>query len=257
MKKIACIFAVTTLVAAMLSATSCKQDPRKPEFATIEKAETLRMGRNTLDLDYRFEYLSWYSDEDVAARIRTAMIVDFFGEEYVDVNPMESSKAFDQAIIDRYTVSTSAGHGWQGYMKIRSHHDVIDDRIVAYTVEHSEYTGGAHGMETTMYYNYDLRTGERLTLDDVFTPEGKAVLVNYIRGAILKDQGAPSWDALYDEKCYVATDEVRATDNFLLSAGHITFMYNPYDIACYAQGSTRVRLAFDEIEGFKKDMLVK
>lgn len=249
--------ALFAVCAAALALTSCQQKSDKPEFTAIEKNEMFREGPASFDLDYRFEYLSWYSDEAVAAKIRTAMTADFFGEEYVKPNLMESSAAFDQAIADQYVKSASGDFEWSGFMKIRSHKDVVNDRIVAYTVEHSEYMGGAHGMETIMYYNYDLRTGDRLALDDVFTPQGKAALADRIREQILKDHGKDNWDELGEESCYFSADQVQPTENFLLSAEHITFMYNPYDIACYAQGRTKVKLPLGGLDGFNSEILVK
>ena len=242
---------------AALSLTACQQVSDKPEFASIDKTQTLREGSGVFELDYRFEYLSWYSDEAVAAKIRTAMTADFFGEEYVRTDPMESSKAFEQAIADLYVKSASGEYKWSGFMKIRSHRDIVEDRLVAYTVEHAEYMGGAHGMETVMYYNYDLRTGERLTLDDVFTPEGKAALAGKICNMILKDHNKANWEELGEENCYFSMDSVLPTENFLLSKEHITFIYNPYDIACYAQGRTKVVLPLSGLDGFRKEVLVK
>ncbi len=252
---------LTTIIfgvcAAALALTACQQKPDKPEFASISKTETFRDGEGTFELDYRFEYLSWYSDEAVASIIRGAMITDFFGEEYADMDPEESSVAFDLAMADQYVTGETDTYKWSGFMKIRSHHDVVGERLVAYTVEQEEYMGGAHGMETVKYYNYDLRTGDRLTLDDVFTTIGKNQLADKIQMKILKDHQKVNWDELGEEGCYFALDKVQPTENFLLSKEHITFMYNPYEIACFAQGRTKVTLPLNGLEGFNKDILVK
>ncbi len=249
--------ALLAVCAAAVALTSCRERSDNPEFASIDKNETFREGDGTFELDYLFEYLSWYSDNEVEAKIRTAMIADFFGDEYVRVNPIESATAFDQGIADMYVSDDPAGHKWSGFLKIRSHRDVLNERIVAYTVERQEYMGGAHGMETVMYYNYDLRTGDRLTLDVVFTPEGKAALAERIRVRILEEHQKDNWEELNEEGCFFAADSVQATENFLLSNEHITFMYNPYDIACFAQGRTEVKLPLDRLEGFKKEVLVR
>ncbi len=243
--------------AAAVALTSCQQKSDKPEFASIDKSEMFRTGDGTFELDYRFEYLSWYPNDSVEIKIRTAMIADFFGEEYVKTNPMESSLAFDRSIAGMYVNSEPGDHMWSGFTKKRSHKDVLNDRIVAYTIEHSEYMGGAHGMETVMYYNYDLRTGDRLTLDDVFSPDGKAALADKIRTEILEEHQKDNWEELNEENCYFSIDSIQPTENFLLSKEHITFMYNPYDIACYAQGRTKVMLPLNGLDGFKKDILVK
>ncbi len=243
--------------AAALALTACQQQADKPEFAAIEKSEILHSGEKSFELDYRFEYLSWYSNDDVAARVRTSMIVDFFGEEYLKADPMESSKAFDQDVTGQYAEGTSGDYKWDGFMKMRSHWNLLNDRIVVYTIEKEEYMGGAHGMETVEYANYDLLTGGKLTLDDIFTPEGKAALADRICSQILADHNKDNWEELGEESCYFARSEIRPTENFQLSQEHITFLYNPYDIACFAQGRTKVVLPLNELDGFNKEVLVK
>lgn len=258
MKNITRTFAALCVVVAVaIAAVSCKDDPDRPEFAVIEKAQTLHSGTSSFEIDYRFEYISWYADDNVMREIQAAQSVDFFGEMFVAVDPMESAKAFDQAVADQYEATSSSDLGWSGFMKIRSWNDVVGDRVVVYTIERAEYTGGAHGSETTECANYDLRTGARLALDDLFTPEGKAALTDAIRLAILKEHDKATWDELLATTCYNAEDEVLPTENFSLSEGHITFVYNPYDIGCYAQGGTKVRLALGDLAGFKKEMLEK
>lgn len=249
-----------TLIAVCLGAfalTSCQQKPDKPEFDSIVRAETYRTDDKSFELDYRFEYLSWYKDQNVAAKIRTSMTADFFGAEYAAADPMESSEKFDLAASEMYDQAISGDYKWNGFTKIRSHHNVLNDRVVVYTIEHSEYLGGAHGMETVVYSNYDLRTGDKLTLDDVFTPEGKAALTERIHAQILKDHNAKDWDWLMEESCYFAKVEVVPTENFELTETHITFQYNPYDIACYAQGRTKVKLAYSDLAGFNSDVIEK
>jgi hypothetical protein len=112
-------------------------------------------------------------------------------------------------------------------------------------------------METVSYANYDLETGDRLTLDDLFTPEGKAALTERIHAQILADHNAVDWPELSENNCYVAPEEIAPTENFELSADYITFHYNPYDIACYAQGATVVKLPLADLAGFRSDIITK
>lgn len=66
------------------------------------------------------------------------------------------------------------------------------------------------------------------------------------------DHGLNDWDSLRSKSCYSAQEEIKPTENFELSDTHIIFYYNPYDIACYAQGATEVKLAFENLTGFRK-----
>lgn len=129
--------------------------------------------------------------------------------------------------------------------KISTRVEVISDTIVVYTTQRQEYMGGAHGMETTEYANYDLKTGKRLTLNDLFTAEEKTALAEKIRAQILEQNGVSTWDELIEKTCYLTQGEVLPTENFKLSESTITFRYNPYDIACYAQDGTEVEVALN------------
>lgn len=256
MKKIIGTVAVSALAALVLGAVSCKSAPALPEFGVIEKNQTVRSGQNALELDYRLQYISKYGDGEVMRRIQAAQLADFFGSEYVRATPAESAQAFEQAMSARYLADTS-GFGWSGYTKLNSRCEMSGRRIVSFTVERSEYTGGAHGLDETHCYNYDLRTGERLTLGSIFTAEGQAALPGAIRAAILKNNGKATWEELLASTCYFAESEVKATDNFRLTPDTITFIFNPYDIACYAQGGSKVSLPLGGLAGFKKEMIVK
>jgi hypothetical protein len=255
MKKI--INALSAVCLGTLALTSCQTKPATPEFAEIVKNETFHSGDHFFQLDYHLDYLSWYNNEDVAAKIRTSMIADFFGGNYVTTDVMESSKLFDQATADQYAVEISGDYKWSGHLDIKSHHAILNDRVIVYTIERSEFRGGAHGLETAMYSNYYLESGDKLTLDDLFSAEGKAALTEQIHAKILADNNATDWPALSETTCFIAPEDILPTENFELSETHITFHYNPYDIACYAQGSTEVKLPLADLVGFRTDLIKK
>ncbi len=138
------------------------------------------------------------------------------------------------------------------FLNVLARMEIIDGKYIVYTIERAEYSGGAHGLETTMYANYDLRTGQRVTLDDLFTPEGKARLANEIRRKILEDNNVSSWAELRDKGCWLEESEVVATENFYLTGDAILFQFNPYEVACYANGSTSVWLSYRELKELMK-----
>jgi hypothetical protein len=64
-----------------------------------------------------------------------------------------------------------------------------------------------------------------------------------------------TWEELITRDCFNPADQVVPTENFILSATDITFVYNPYDIACYAAGATRVTLPTANLSGFRPEVL--
>ncbi|MDR2890163.1 MAG: DUF3298 and DUF4163 domain-containing protein [Alistipes sp.] len=251
-------------IAGLTAVTSCAPDA-VPEMAVVEKTESIASGENSFDMDYRFEYLAAYGDNDeVARKIRQGQIVDFFGSVMVEAlgtdefmnDPVEAAAAFDEFNRMGY-VAAAAEFPFDGFMSARSWTEIVNERILAYTVEEASYTGGAHGMEFTKYSNYDLQTGHRLALADLFSPEGLAALPGVIAGRILEDNGETDWQALAAKTCYCDQGDVYASENFLLASDRITFFYNPYDISCYAQGPTKVEVELEGLEGFRDEMVEK
>lgn len=255
MKNITRIICVAVLAAATLA--SCKSRPAvvAPAFDAIEKTEHLQTTTGNFEVAYRFEYLSALADQAILQKMQLAMAADFFGAEYAKTDAGGSAAAFDEFVKKNYGVrSDSTAFHWDGYLRLHSKAALVGTHIVSYTVDRAEETGGAHGMEETHISNYDLRTGTRLTLDAIFTPQGKAALSEAIRAGILKNKSVSTWEELMNRDCYNAASEVAPTENFLLTATDITFVYNPYDIACYAAGGTRVTLPLANLAGFKKEI---
>lgn len=253
MKKFTEIVAVAVLTAAILA--SCKNTPATaPAFYTMEKEQNFAATGN-FEVAYRFEYLSALADETVLQKVQLGMVAEFFGPEFVRTDAATSAAAFDGFLTEEYGIRKgSAEFRRDGCLHLKSTAKLVGDHIVAYTVDHVLDVGGAHPMEETRHANWDLRTGARLTLDDIFTPEGRAALGEIIRAQILKDKGTASWEELMTANCYNPAAEVAANDNFTLTATEVTFTYNPYEIACYATGDTRVTLPLANLAGFKKEI---
>ena len=255
MKNITRIIFTAVLAAAVLSSCKNRPAPVAPTFDAIDKEQNLATTTGNFEVAYHFEYLSTLADQAVLQKIQLAMAADIFGSEFAKTDAGGSAAAFDGSLRAAYGVRDSTAFKWDGYLHLKSKAALVGANIVSYTVDRSEDSGGAHSMDETHVSNYDLRTGARLSLDGIFTPEGKAALAETIRAQILKNKGVATWDELVTRDCFNAAADIAPTENFLLSATDITFVYNPYDIACYAAGGTRVTLPLANLAGFKKEVL--
>jgi len=102
---------------------------------------------------------------------------------------------------------------------------------------HYNYSGGAHGNYGTTGASYDLRTGRRLRYDDIFQPIAKARLPALLGQAVRPLVGLAPGEPL-DKQLFVK--QMPVTANVFLTAGGVVFLYQPYEIAAYAQGEVRV-----------------
>lgn len=105
----------------------------------------------------------------------------------------------------------------------------ISDHRVSFQIEKSVYTGGAHGMTCTRVGTF--QDGVLLKLADL--PEQEKLELLW-KQAVARHFKARSFEE-YSRKCTVFKPYM--TENFYLDDCGIHFIYNPYEIDCYAAGT--------------------
>jgi hypothetical protein len=105
-----------------------------------------------------------------------------------------------------------------------------------------EYTGGAHGYYASGFGNIDVRGARLWNLSDIVTD------TNALRPML--NDAAISYFSLkrgngMSERLLV--DEVPTTGNIFISGTGITFVYNPYEIASYADGEIYLFLPYSKL----------
>lgn len=122
----------------------------------------------------------------------------------------------------------------------------LSSKIMSYSITSSNYMPyAAHGMYETYYINYDLANGRIFTLFDLFTNEGLAVLPDTLA------QVAKSM------RNYIGPTELTALPakgNFYIDLrGDLIFVYQPYEIASYAQGIIEIPVPAYQLADFLTD----
>ena len=123
------------------------------------------------------------------------------------------------AVVEKDTESTYA-YRHNDYISLRTYH--LDDSIYGYYCHTKWYDLGAHGNEGYYYRYFNTRTGDLITIDNFVTDISavSAYLDSHIR------QSEKAWGIL--------VDTIRPNNNFIISNRGLTFVYNQYDIACFA-----------------------
>lgn len=126
----------------------------------------------------------------------------------------------------------SSGEMREGVMDFDMKYE--DDDVISFILKEYRYTGGAHGM--THYYGlvYDKHTGERVPLSNylrITLPQLQTYAKNHTYNA---DMGRLEGRDLFN----VPTE---VTENYYLPGdGAVVLLYQPYDLAAYAAGATRI-----------------
>ncbi|RZK51266.1 MAG: DUF3298 domain-containing protein, partial [Hymenobacter sp.] len=102
---------------------------------------------------------------------------------------------------------------------------------------HYNFSGGAHGNYGLTPASYDLRTGRRLRYADIFRPEAAQQLPALLGQAVRPLVGLQHGEAL-DKQLLVS--KMPVTHHVYLTSSGAVFVYQPYEIASYAQGEIAV-----------------
>lgn len=129
-----------------------------------------------------------------------------------------------------------ADSSYDGLCCVTGSVESLTAKVLSYGVTASSYIPrAAHGMYTTFYINYDAVSGKVFTVGDLFTKEGLEKLPETLKSAAADMRG------------FIGPTEIDGIPhggNFCISAdGDIVFVYQPYEVASYAQGEIRIPIA--------------
>lgn len=108
-----------------------------------------------------------------------------------------------------------------------------------------EYTGGAHGYYSSSYTNLDMQEHQEWTITNMITDS--AALRPMLNDAAIAYFKLKPGEGMEQR---MLVDEVPPTDNVYLTATGLTFVYNPYEIASYADGRVSLFLPYKKLMPF-------
>ena len=108
---------------------------------------------------------------------------------------------------------------------------------VSYRATEYQYTGGAHGYTLVSVGTVDRKTGRKYELADIVPASRRGELLRKVREDIaIRRYGAKTYAEWRARQEITFFDEPRLTENFYFDDQAIHFVYNQYEIACYADG---------------------
>ena len=105
-----------------------------------------------------------------------------------------------------------------------------DEKYISFRAEEYSYTGGAHGNTEITVGTIDRKTGRRLRLADFVSADRLPELTKILHVKVVTKLGGK-------EKLQ---GEVRPIENFCVVKDGLKFVYNEYEVACYAVGAVEV-----------------
>lgn len=267
MKRLA--FLLPVLAILMVLPFSCKKANQSNHSSLKLESDTLSeryylqgdTSQNYVDISTQIEYPKSFPDKNVLAKVRNTVTKDFFPDAdttYATAGDLLKSYVKDYEKFFRETEAEGEKQASDDYqmddpwwnrqkMKVR----LCDDKLFSYTVSTDRFTGGAHGGRNYKNTVIDLKTGEKVTENDLFTERIKPIITSMIIGKILEKNGIGKPEELGDIG-YFDASEINLNNNFFITQNGLTYTFNEYEIAAYSVGSTEIFLDFKSIESFIK-----
>lgn len=115
--------------------------------------------------------------------------------------------------------------------------------FLTYQLSVYSYTGGAHGNGIVDFRNYDIVSGKRLELVDIFADTIKLK-------EIINEQFNTVMSPEIKENIYV--DEIPLTNNIKLDSDSMLFFFNSYEIGPYSMGPVELKIANKDLNSLLK-----
>jgi hypothetical protein len=124
--------------------------------------------------------------------------------------------------------------------------------VVSLSVSEYNYTGGAHGNFSTIFYNIHPVTGRLLNLSDFVEPSGESLLEQLAEQKFRQTRNIPAEQLFSQAGYWFENDIFYLTDNMAVQEDGMLFLYNPYEIAPYSEGIIKIFLTNAELASVRK-----
>lgn len=241
---------------AVMLVASCGEQDVKVDVVKVELVEALAPEiPDSVHVSVSLEYPVGGVSDSVKVTMNEAIVTGVFGPKYAGMGIREAVDKWSQGIVADYRstnlelVNDMKAEGEDFYTSgMLSWTDDIEGSfsgrykdVVSYTVNEYIYTGGAHGSSGESSVNIDMKTGKRVTEDDLLVAgykDGLAALLT-----------AHLHDALPDQEAYdgLFIKDIAPNGNFKVSELGLTYVYGQYEIGPYALGIIEVTVPWDEL----------
>ena len=229
--------------------TGCGGDGSKTKdgfrHVTVERNVGIDNGKDSPQCQVRLDILAANDTASEAGRRMNEQIIKkIFDMEQLSVQAAADSFANvytrdyrkNMAPLYREDRADAAKRPWYEY-----HYTVTTETrgerkgVTNYLITLDYYEGGAHGITQLLTLNMDNKTGEMVTLNDIYGENFEQPLTERLLEALLEKTGAHNISELHD-RGYLYSMDMFVPANFIVGDDEVTFIYNPYEIAPYSEG---------------------
>ncbi|KQM77082.1 hypothetical protein ASE74_17620 [Pedobacter sp. Leaf216] len=201
-----------------------------------------------------FEYLESKNNDDAGNWLNTQL------KKIIGVKPQVERSVGFKYIADDYfkdyksqateESKNSRGEDFQAWLNYTNDTqqsiNYNDNGYVVIDFLADAYTGGAHGNYSSTMFCLDVKNKKQLVLSDIVKIDSNA-LQGILERNFRKEYNIKATDAL---TTVLFDNFIKPNHNFYFNANGIAFMYNPYEVASYAQGQIVVFIPYTDLKNY-------
>lgn len=231
------------------------------EFDTIRvsRADSLFSGPQAPSYTILLEAEVATGDSEIAQRFNAAVNALLFHKNSSDINGSMNhvadsvGKAMYKEMEELY--DPECGYGRPGYSYNFSGAVVKESAkgYYAYQMNYDLYYGGAHGSYGTEFTNIRMSDGHVMQPNDVFKMEKLQEIQDVMLQQLLVDNDCETKEELVGTTNILMWGELSVKpNNFALTSKGIEFIYNPYEIGCFAIGMVQFTVPYSKLKDYLK-----
>jgi hypothetical protein len=148
--------------------------------------------------------------------------------------------------IDEFMNSVDSVEGDAGYeLSIGSSVVTNDNNILCISIDKSYFGFGmAHPQNEGIFYNFDIRTGKQILLDDLLIQNYETTLNKIGEQKFVETNGSDMW--------HFEKGKFEVNRDFAITPGGLLFSYDQYEIGPYVMGAPQVFISYKDIDNLIK-----
>lgn len=203
-----------------------------------------------MKLHLEFSYPSSYSNDTILNYVQNIFVHAYAGDS-INLKPKDAfnkiEKECTQQALEYGDEARDDSPDFSGYFQsiVTSVSDSSDmQNYMTVKTQIEQYTGGAHGMHNTQYFNIDTRTGDYISEDVLFEPMSKSVLQTIIKDLLIEKTKVTDGSAI----TLLEPDAIEPNGNFYFSKNGIVYVFNTYEVAPYSDGLIEITIPYERVK---------
>ena len=261
-------FIVASMMLVGICVTSCFKKNDDLKFDKLELKERVYLfpvndtTKPFANVEIEYNYPSKFKSKKDLARLQQIFNGTFFNNQsYDSLSPKDALNKYLENYTEEYRElgnqyyedmgnleEEDSQPSWYWYQLHKSNEIKFEDAsVLSYSVEHADYTGGAHGSLQMLYYIIDLEALTTITEEDIFKPNYHHLLTTKIVDQLMKQYNIDTPEKLLGEGFFDIND-IAPNNNFWINNEGVHYVYNQYEIAPYSMGPIEVTIPYEDIK---------